>query len=77
MSRVDMPLPYMARIFSSSSLVLVWCFSSSFEANSLLRSRGSWIVVSPAEVRSCFGRLPLRLLPESGTRWVPLASYFS
>ena len=72
MSRVDIPLPYIARIFSSSSFVLVWCFASSLELNSLLRSRGIWIVVSPAEVRSCFGRLPLRLLPLLR----PLASYF-
>ncbi len=60
-------------IFSSSSLVLLWYLSSSAGWNSLARSRGTWIVISPAEVRKLRGRLPLRELPELR----PVAAYGS
>ena len=68
-----MPLAYMPMILSSSSLVLAAYLFTNCGSKSPLRSRGTWIVVSPSEERTFFMYFPLRLFPE----FLPLASYGS
>src|SRR5256885_1665861 len=63
MSRTDKPLAYSVTILSSSSLLDVSYFFSSFGSNSPCLSRGTATSTSPPELRTFLLYFPFRLLP--------------